>query len=78
MGQFPEGLRKMDDSSGGVGMVEGPDLEKAVFVRGRREGGVVVGGEGVGGEFLLGRGEVVVVRWGVVREVVGRGEAELI
>ena len=28
----------MDDSSGGVGMVEGPDAEKAVFVRGRRGG----------------------------------------
>ena len=68
----------MDDSSGGVNMVEGPDLEKAVFVRGRREEGVVIGGEGVGEEFLLGKGEVVVVRWGVVREVVGRGEAELI
>ncbi|KAK0514860.1 hypothetical protein JMJ35_002239 [Cladonia borealis] len=78
LGQFPEGLRKMDDSSGGVNMVEGPDLEKAVFVRGRREAGVVIGGEGVGKEFLLGKGEVVVVRWGVVREVVGRGEAELI
>ena len=67
----------MDDSSGGVGMVEGPDGEKAVFVRGRREGGCVVGGEGEE-EFLLGRGEVVVCRWGVVREFVGRGEAELI
>ncbi|KAL6714601.1 GINS complex subunit [Lecanora helva] len=77
LGQFPPNLQRMDDRQGGVDMVEGPDLEKAVFVRGRRDVGEVWG-EGMEEGFLLRRGDVVVCRWGVVREVVGRGDAELI
>ena len=63
LARFPASLRRLDDAAGGVDMVEGADGDRAVFVRGR---------EGVG------RGEVVVVRWSAVREVVGRGGAELI
>lgn len=76
LGQFPVGLQRMDDAQGGVNMVEGPDVEKAVFVRGLRDVGV----QGEGGEegFDLRRGDVVVCRWGWVKGVVERGDAELI
>ena len=29
-------LQKMDDTAGGISMVEGPDVDKAVFVRALR------------------------------------------
>jgi GINS complex subunit 4 len=81
LGQFPEALRRLDDRQGGVDMVEGPDLEKAVFVRGL--GGpqgeaVEVEVEGTDIGFRMGRGDVWVVRWGAVRGAVARREAELI
>lgn len=67
----------MDESQGGVGMVEGPDVERAVFVRGLVDVGEV-GGEGMDRGFELRRWDVVVVRWSAVRDLVVRGDAELI
>lgn len=127
---FPPKLRRLDDrgGAGGVGMVEGPDMDSAVFVRclgtlGLREGdrgrrglrdedededmrrgeergdGVVVSGgygsvageggrrgdgggdEGGRGEervIRMRRGDVWMVRWSAVREVVVAGECELL
>ena len=77
LGQFPVNLQRMDDSQGGVNMVEGPDTEKAVFVRGLRDVGEIWV-EGTDTAFELRRGDVFIVRWGAVRDVVERGDAELI
>lgn len=82
---FPAGLRRLDDSSGGVPMVEGPDGATAVVVRcllpegwgnetevdERREDGASV-------ELRMRRGEVWVVRWRDVRRGVERGDLELL
>ncbi len=58
-------------------MVDTPDLDKAVFVRILRDvGEVTVPGTDTRCEML--RGDVYVVRWSAVREIVGRGDAELI
>ena len=59
-------------------MIEQPDLEKAVFVRGLRDvaGPIVV--EGTDTEFEMKRGDVYVVRWSAVRERVMNGDAELL
>ena len=59
-------------------MVEGPDLEKAVFVRGLAVSPIEVEVEGTDTAFVLRRGDVVVCRWVAVKEIVMRGEAELI
>lgn len=90
MGAFPETLRGLEDKVGSVHMVEGPDLEGAVFGRG------LVGGDGDGedeegegarvrvrgrdgdGVASVGRGEVVVARWADIRGAVERGEMELV
>ncbi|KAL2059001.1 hypothetical protein ABVK25_000293 [Lepraria finkii] len=40
LGQFPGGLQRMDDSQGGVSMVEGPDLDRAVLLGGGGKGRV--------------------------------------
>lgn len=58
-------------------MVETPDTDKAVFVRGLRDVGEVWV-EGTDTAFELRRGDVFVVRWAAVKDVVGRGDAELI
>jgi GINS complex subunit 4 len=58
-------------------MVDAPDLEKAVFVRALRDvGEIVIPGTDTRCEMV--RGDVYVVRWSAVRDVVGRGDAELI
>lgn len=58
-------------------MVEGPDLDKAVFVRVLRDLGVI-SVEGTDAVFEMRRGDVFVVRWRVVRDAVLRGDAEMI
>ncbi len=68
----------MDDTAGGISMVEGPDADRAVFVRALRDGGEAVYVEGTDTAFEMRRGDVVVVRWSAVRGVVMAGDAELI
>ena len=89
---FPQGLRRLDDSSGGVKMVEGPEGRKVVFVRCLKEGGwgnerdvdeavEDRGGSGDEGASVLvrmGRGEIWVVRWRDVKGGVERGEVEVL
>lgn len=129
---FPPKLRRMDDraGAGSAGMVEGPDLDSAVFVRclGRWRGRSVAAGSQRSRGFeededmagvnvdshyapvevscgyttptndlddgnaqesrasayieerreLMKRGDIWIVRWSSVREVVARGECELI
>ncbi|KAI9788139.1 MAG: GINS complex subunit [Peltula sp. TS41687] len=84
LSNFPEQLRRLDDTAGGISMIERPDLDTVVFVRvlrdvdlARTEGGG--GGGDLSGEGgRLGRGEVCVVRYSLVREAVLRADVELI
>ncbi|KAG8532637.1 uncharacterized protein KY384_002514 [Bacidia gigantensis] len=79
LSQFPQTLQKLDDkAAGGISMVEGPDVDKAVFVRCLKsmEESVEVPGTDI--RLEMGRGDVVVTRWSVVREMVGKGECELV
>lgn len=77
MSQFPTSLQRMDDTAGGISMVEVPDLDKAVFVRGLRDLEEPVVIEGMETYFELRRGDVVVTRWSAVRELVPAGDAGL-
>ncbi|MCJ1436900.1 GINS complex subunit [Xylographa pallens] len=78
LAQFPVGLQKLDDTAGGIAMVEVPDAEKAVFVRGLRSDPVRVSVEGTDMDFQVGRGEVVVVRWSAVKSAVEDGDLECV
>ncbi|KAI9666635.1 MAG: GINS complex subunit [Bathelium mastoideum] len=84
MAAFPPALRRLDDVAGGISMVDEPDGERAVFVRALREVGRVGreggggGEEEEGGGVVMKKGDVWVVRWSSVRELVGRGEVELV
>jgi GINS complex subunit 4 len=76
---FPPQLRKLDDIAGGNSMIEGPDMQEAVFVRclGERwESDVGEDGERI--ELRMRRGEVWVVRWEDVKEGVVSGMLELL
>jgi GINS complex subunit 4 len=76
LGGVPAQLQRLDDTAGGISMVERPDSEKAVFVRVLRDcGEVVVPGTDVRAEMR--RGDVWVVRWSAVREKVLEGSVEV-
>ena len=59
-------------------MVEGPDVDKAVFVRALREmeGTIEIGGTDT--KLSLGLGEIVITRWRAIRDLVLSGQGELI
>jgi GINS complex subunit 4 len=76
LGSFPPALQRLDDTAGGISMVDRPDVEKAVFVRVLRDCGEVgVPGTDVRAEFK--RGDVWVLRWSAVREKVLDGDVEV-
>jgi len=76
---FPEQLRRLDDTAGGITMIEEPDLDGAVFCRVVKDvEGVSVRIPGTGTEFELREGDIYVVRYSAVREFVGTGDVELI
>ena len=59
-------------------MIEQPDVDKAVFVRALRDVDTPIVMEGTDIAFEMRRGDVYVVRWNAVRELVMGGDAELI
>lgn len=58
-------------------MIEEPDVDKAVFVRALKDIHEPVVVEGTDMAFEMSRGDIFVVRWSAVREIVLAGDAEL-
>ncbi|PBP27714.1 DNA replication complex gins protein sld5 [Diplocarpon rosae] len=86
LGSFPQNLQNLNDTAGGINMIGGPDEEEGVFVRGvgsrdvGGEGAVVVNGRGRDGdgEVDVERGDIVIARWSDVKDLVEKGEMELV
>ena len=78
LSQFPATLQGLEDTAGGISMIEQPDLEKAVFVRALKDVRESVVVEGTDMAFEMRRGDVFVVRWSAVKDIVEGGDAELI
>ncbi|KAA6413483.1 MAG: GINS Sld5 component [Lasallia pustulata] len=78
LSQFPAQLQRLDDTAGGISMVEQPDVDKAVFVRALMDVEEPVVVEGTDIAFEMKRGDIFVVRWSAVRERVLAGDAELL
>lgn len=77
LSQFPQSLQRLDDTAGGISMIDRPDTEKAVFIRVLRDcGAVTVEGADVRCEFR--KGDIWVIRWNAVKEKVQLGDVELI
>jgi GINS complex subunit 4 len=73
---FPAQLRKLDDTAGGVSMVEGPEPKESVFVRCLAD--TWRGGDGDEDGLIMKRGGVWVVRWEDVKMGVLDGSLELL
>lgn len=78
LSQFPTSLQKLDDTAGGISMVEQPDVDKAVFLRALRHFDTPVFVEGTDMGFQMRKGDIYVVRWSAIREMVLDGDAELL
>ncbi|EME84540.1 uncharacterized protein MYCFIDRAFT_195556 [Pseudocercospora fijiensis CIRAD86] len=73
--QFPANLQKLDDTGGGVSMIDKPDDDTAVFCRVLRDCFVE---RPVYGGIDMVRGDIWVLRWSTIREKVKIGDVELI
>ncbi|KAK4990395.1 GINS complex subunit [Elasticomyces elasticus] len=79
LSSFPQNLQRLDDTAGGISMIDQPDEDTAVFCRILRDAGTIeVHGEQGSGEVELRRGDVWVVRWSAVKDSTKRGDVELI
>jgi GINS complex subunit 4 len=80
LSQFPASLQRLDDTTGGISMIDKPDEDKAVFIRALRDIGTVFI-DGTDRRLEVKRGDVWVVRWSAVRRWAvgsGTGDVELI
>ncbi|KAH0536324.1 hypothetical protein FGG08_006797 [Glutinoglossum americanum] len=75
---FPAQLQRLDDTAGGISMIDSPDLDTAVFVRVLRDVEEPLVIAGTDASVVLKRGDVWVVRYSVVSELVAEGDVELI
>ncbi|KAI4164950.1 MAG: hypothetical protein LQ342_001583 [Letrouitia transgressa] len=78
LSQLPPSLQRLDDTAGGMSMVDQPDFDRAVFVRALRDVGELVHIQGTDTVFEMKRGDIYVVRWSAVKELVFTGDAELL
>ncbi|KAF2808039.1 GINS complex, Sld5 component [Mytilinidion resinicola] len=77
LSQFPNSLQKLDDTQGGISMIDAPDPDTAVFCRALRDVGEI-NVVGTDRAFEMKRGDVRVVRWSAIREKVLAGDIELV
>ena len=68
----------MDDTAGGISMIEVPDVDQAVFVRALRDVDSPIFVEGTDVGFQMFKGDIYVIRWSAIRQLVLSGDAELI
>lgn len=79
LSSFPSNLQKLDDTTGGVSMVDRPDEDAAVFARVLRDAGyVAIYGQTETGDVELKRGDIWVLRWSAIKAALLRGDVELL
>ncbi|WQF78017.1 Putative DNA replication complex GINS protein SLD5 [Colletotrichum destructivum] len=78
LSSFPAQLQNLNDTAGNISMIDGPDLDTAVFVRLLRD--VDVQGRGTDSDgVVVGReGDILILRWSSAKPVVDAGDAELV
>jgi len=78
LSQFPARLQRLDDTVGGIPMVEKPDADYAVFIRALIDSPYPVQVEGTEISIEMQRGNIYIVRWSAIKDRVLDGEVELI
>ncbi|OHW92033.1 DNA replication complex gins protein sld5 [Colletotrichum incanum] len=78
LSSFPAQLQNLNDTAGNISMIDGPDLDTAVFIRLLRD--VDVEGKGTDSDGSVpGRaGDILILRWSSAKPVVDAGNAELV
>ncbi|UNI14787.1 GINS complex subunit [Purpureocillium takamizusanense] len=78
LSSFPPQLQNLNDTAGNVSMVDGPDLDAAVFIRLLRARDVHGRGTDVDNTLPAEPGDVLILRWSSARDLVDAGDAELV
>ncbi|KAK4116371.1 GINS complex, Sld5 component [Canariomyces notabilis] len=78
LASFPPALQNLNDTAGGISMIETPDLESAVFIRLLKN--ALVEGRGVDTDDATNMqvNDIVILRWSDAKPLVEAGSAELI
>jgi GINS complex subunit 4 len=75
---FPDNLQHLNDTSGNVSMVDGPDDDAAVFVRLLCDAVVEGRGVDVDGRLDARVGDILILRWSDAKPLVESGKGELV
>lgn len=78
LGSFPQQLQNLNDTAGGVSMIDSPDRDATVFIRMLRD--MDVHGQGTDSDNTLTaeNGDVLIIRWSSAKPLVDDGDAELV
>ncbi|OLN88678.1 DNA replication complex GINS protein SLD5 [Colletotrichum chlorophyti] len=78
LSSFPAQLQNLNDTAGNISMIDGPDLDTAVFIRLLRDVEVEGKGTDSDGRVPGKAGDVLILRWSSAKPVVDAGDAELV
>lgn len=78
LASFPQQLQNLNDTAGGVSMIDSPDLSTTVFIRMLKDRDVH--GEGTDADNTLSaeNGDILIIRWSSAKPLVDAGDAELV
>jgi len=78
LASFPPALQNLNDTAGGLTMIDGPDLESAVFIRLLRNALVEGRGVDTDGTTQFEENDIIILRWADAKSLVESGTAELV
>ena len=78
LASFPQQLQNLNDTAGGVSMIDSPDLDTAVFIRMLRDRHVHGQGTDADNTLSAESGDVLIIRWSSAKPLVDEGDAELV
>ncbi|KAL0939031.1 DNA replication complex gins protein sld5 [Colletotrichum truncatum] len=78
LSSFPQPLQNLNDTAGNISMIDGPDVDTAVFIRLLRDAAVEGKGTDSDGVVDGKAGDILILRWSSAKPVVDAGDAELV
>ncbi len=78
LSSFPAGLQNLNDTAGGISMIETPDLDSAVFIRLLKNTFVTARGVDEDDAANMRESDILILRWSDAKPLVEAGSAELV
>jgi GINS complex subunit 4 len=78
LASFPQQLQNLNDTAGGVSMIDAPDLDSAVFIRMLTDRDVHGQGTDADNTLPAEHGDILIMRWSSAKPFVTIGDAELV